>query len=89
MNEEIEMKTKVDLLAALDAYFGTVRGIEQYSCENYGYKSCVYIPIERNHRSELENLLISKGFKVNENYWPGHGVVEVQVKYFSNKRSAQ
>jgi hypothetical protein len=39
-------------------------------------------------RAELERFLLLCGFKVNQDYWPGQGVVEVQVKYFSRKKAA-
>jgi len=39
-------------------------------------------------RAELERFLLLCGFNVNQNYWPGAGVIEVQVKYFSRKKAA-
>jgi hypothetical protein len=39
-------------------------------------------------RAELERFLLLCGFNVNQDYWPGAGVIEVQVKYFSRKKAA-
>jgi hypothetical protein len=53
------------------------------SDETYGRKSKLYIScLNPADRVKLERFLIDKGVKVNQDYWPGSCVVELQVSYF-------
>jgi hypothetical protein len=84
------MKTRNDLISSLEK-FASLHRIVEFSVnnsENYGCRSMIYVPVSMHRRAELERFLLLCGFKVNENYWPGAGVVEVQVKYFSRKKAA-
>jgi hypothetical protein len=80
------MKTKNDLFVSLDKFFNTTKysqgGLSQVSNETYGRKSCIYVALAYSMRQQLEDFLFSQGFKVNKSYWPGQGVVEIQVAYF-------
>lgn len=82
------MKTRNDLISALEK-FASLHRIVDFSVsnsENYGRRSMIYVPVSMHRRAELERFLLLCGFKVNENYFPGAGVVEVQVKYFKRSR---
>jgi hypothetical protein len=84
------MKTRNDLISALEK-FASFHRIVEFSVnnsENYGYRSMIYVPVSMHRRAELERFLLLCGFKVNQDYYRGMGVIEVQVKYFSRKKAA-
>ncbi len=85
------MKTRNDLISSLEK-FASLHRIVEFSVnngENYGIcRSWIYVPVSMHRRAELERFLLLCGFTVNQDYWPGQGVVEVQVKYFSRKKAA-
>jgi hypothetical protein len=84
------MKTRNDLINSLETFAWHHR-IVQFSVnnsENYGRRSMIYVSVSVHRRAELESWLLASEFKVNQDYFPGQGVIEVQVKYFNRKKAA-
>lgn len=55
--------------------------------ETYGRNSCIYIHTAGQHtRMKLEAKLAEMGHKVNRDYWPGSGTLEISVTYFRGKQ---
>jgi 3'-phosphoadenosine 5'-phosphosulfate sulfotransferase (PAPS reductase)/FAD synthetase len=82
------MKTRNDLINTLETFAWAHRIVDfsVSNSENYGRRSMIYVPVSMHRRAELEAWLLERGFKVNQNYFPGAGVIEVQVKYFKRSR---
>jgi hypothetical protein len=83
------MKSKKQLFAALDRFFGTDNytklGLDAAGVgnETYGQESMIYVEAPTvEQRKALERELGSQGFCVNSEYWPGSATAEVQVSYF-------
>jgi len=55
----------------------------EISDETYGRKSFIYINCrDMDHRCEIEEFLLDRGYKVSRPYWPSAPRIEVQVSYF-------
>jgi hypothetical protein len=84
------MKTRNDLINSLEtfAWHHRIQDLSVSLSENYGSRSMIYVPILVQLRPALESFLQQRGFKVNTNYWPGQGIIEVQVKFFGRRCTA-
>lgn len=75
-----------DLAALFPALFADApeKGLKhpRVGNETFGKQSCIFLHVGTDKRRIVERALQAAGHRVNEDYWPGSGRVQVTVTYF-------